>query len=297
MRFRSQGPSLVVDTPAKLNLFLAVRGKRPDGYHELETVMVSIGLFDTLRFTPTPDRTIQLRIESTLIGRGMPLPTGDDNLVLRAARLLASATECRQGASIEVRKRIPLASGLGGGSSDAAATLVALNRLWRTGLPPAQLHALAARLGSDVNFFLESHPLAFCRGRGEQITPRHLGAPLHFVLVRPPSGLSTRDVFGAWRDDGQRHGPEILLERLALGRLRSAGRALYNALQAPAVRLNADVGCVLHTLSRWFPDAHGMTGSGSVCFGLCRTRRHARSLAARINADANGRAWVVASAI
>ena len=297
MRFRSQGPSLVVDTPAKLNLFLAVRGKRPDGYHELESVMVSIGLFDTLRVALSPDPAIRLRVESTLADSDTDLPPGDDNLIVRAAKLLASATGCRQGALIELRKRIPLASGLGGGSSDAAATLVALNRLWRIGLSRAELHSLAAELGSDVNFFLDSHGLALCLGRGEQILPRPLRASLHFVLVRPASGLSTRDVFRAWHDDGQRFTPDDLLTRLAHGRVLAAGPVLYNALQTAAARLNADVGRVLHTLSRWFPDAHGMTGSGSVCFGVCGSRRHAQSLGARIRATAAGRVWVVASAV
>jgi len=297
MRFRSQGPSLVVDTPAKLNLFLDVRGKRPDGFHELETVMVSIGLFDTLRFTLSPDPGLALRVDSTLTGISAPLPPADDNLVVRAARLLAAETGCRRGARIHLRKRIPLASGLGGGSSDAAAALVGLNRLWRTGLTSAELHRLAAQLGSDVNFFLDSHPLALCRGRGEQIEPVSLRSPLYFVLVRPPSGLATRDVFRAWQDAGRRPVADALLHHLALGRIGSAGRALYNALQTPAARLNADVGRVLNTLSRWFPDAHGMTGSGTVCFGLCGSRRHARSLGARIKAAVSGHVWIVATAV
>jgi 4-diphosphocytidyl-2-C-methyl-D-erythritol kinase len=297
MRFHSQGPSLVVDTPAKLNLYLAVRGKRPDGYHELETVMVSVGLFDTLRFVLFPDPAIRLRTETTLVGSEMDLPPGDDNLIVRAAKLLACETGCRQGALIELRKRIPLASGLGGGSSDAAATLVALNRLWRTSLNSAELHNLAARLGSDVNFFLDSCPLALCHGRGEQIAPKSLRVPLHFVLVRPATGLATRDVFRTWRDDGIRNTPDNLLAFLVDGRVSSAGLALYNALQTPAARLNTDVGRALHTLSTWFRGACSMTGSGSVCFGLCGSRRHARSVGARIRAAAIGRVWVVGTAV
>lgn len=296
MRFRRQGPSLVVDTPAKLNLFLEVRGKRPDGYHELETVMVSIGLFDTLRFAPRTDAALALRCASAVPG-GPVLPADETNLVLRAARLLADATACTRGVSITLLKRIPLASGLGGGSSDAAATLAALNQLWETGLSSADLHALAARLGSDVNFFLDSHPLALCRGRGEIIEPRPLGTRLHFVLARPRSGLSTAAVFGGWQDEGLRASPERLLQHLAQGRVGAVGHELHNSLEAPAVRLNGDVRRLLAKLARVAPRANRMTGSGAVCYGLCASRRQARSLGARLRGADAGLVWIVTSAV
>ena len=167
MRLCFQGPSLVVHTPAKLNLFLEVLGRRPDGYHELETVIVSIGLYDTLLFTEEASQRTRLRCRLAL---AQPLAVqqrtslaGEDNLVLRAAALLREQTGCRRGARIELIKRIPLQAGLGGGSSDAAATLVGLNRFWNLQLTAGQLHDLAAQLGSDVNFFLDSPQAALCK--------------------------------------------------------------------------------------------------------------------------------------
>src|SRR5690606_28585212 len=146
MRFRRQGPSLIVDAPAKLNLFLEIGGKRPDGYHELETLMVAIGLCDTLRFTPIPQPNVVLRARFAHPADQQGFPTGDDNLVVRAARLLAASTGYSGGVEIDLLKRIPPASGMGGGSSDAAATLVGLNRLWQTGLDFDELDHLAAQL-------------------------------------------------------------------------------------------------------------------------------------------------------
>src|SRR5438445_1631133 len=200
MLCRSQTTNVTVFAPAKLNLFLKVLGKRDDGYHELETLMVSVGLYDALSLTDDPDGPLALscrdggpraRRDSS---REMP-PAGADNLVLRAAELLRAAAGTARGAQIVLIKRIPLAAGLAGGSSDAAAALVGLNRLWRLGLSRGDLAALAARLGSDVPFFLCSTPAAICRGRGDVVEPLHLAARLWFVVARPHSGLSTADVY------------------------------------------------------------------------------------------------------
>ena len=295
MRFRCQGPSLVVDTPAKLNLFLDVRGKRPDGYHELETLMVSIGLFDTLRFSPQASG-IGLNMRSAGVNCA-DLSAGPDNLVLRAAALLAAETGCTAGVQIELEKRIPLQSGLGGGSSDAAARLVGLNRFGKLNLSPEVLHELAARLGSDVNFFLDSHPLAVCRGRGEQVAAARLGAPLHFVLVRPRSGLSTAEVFRAWRPESKTASLERLLASLRAGHPQSAGRLMHNALESPAVQRNSDVEEALHALRRLPCLGTAMTGSGSVCFGMCASRAQARAISGALRARTGMRVWTVTTSV
>lgn len=295
MRFRSQGPSLVVDTPAKLNLFLDVRGKRPDGYHELETLMVSIGLFDTLRFSPQANG-IGLSIRSAEVNCA-DLSAGPDNLILRAAALLAAEAGCTQGVHIDLEKRIPLQSGMGGGSSDAAATLVGLNRFWKLNRSHEVLHRLAAQLGSDVNFFLDSHPLAVCRGRGEQVAAARLGAPLHFVLLRPRSGLSTAEVFRAWRPESNAANLARLLVSLQAGHPQSAGKLLHNALETPAVHQNSEIEGALHSLRRLPCLGTAMTGSGSVCFGLCASRAQARAISGVLRARTGMRVWTVTTSV
>src|SRR5512135_520820 len=146
--------------PAKLNLFLEILRKRPDGYHELESLMVAVDLFDTLTFTADPSGAITLRCDDPT------LPTDRRNLVVKAAERLKAESGCPRGATIELRKAIPAQAGLAGGSSDAAATLAALDRLWELRTPPGHLDALAGEIGSDVAFFRHA-PIAVCRGRGE----------------------------------------------------------------------------------------------------------------------------------
>lgn len=298
MRFRWQESSLVVDAPAKLNLYLGVRGRRSDGYHELETVMVSIGLFDTLRLTPAPPGVLEFSCSSRHAASDA-LPDSEQNLVVRAARLLIDAANPRCGAAIHLTKRIPVASGLAGGSTDAAAALVGLNALWKTGLTREQLHRAAARLGSDVNFFLDSNPLAVCTGRGEIIQSRVLRGPLHFVVVRPGSGLSTAEVFRAL-DVSQLESPSDstpLLQALGDGRLGQAARRLRNDLQPAAMGLNPQIARALAALSRGRTYGRMMTGSGSACYGLCASSRHARSLEAQLKAEFGGHAWAVRAAV
>src|SRR5438552_1098782 len=154
---------LVVWAPAKVNLFLEVLGKRPDGYHEIATLMAAVGLYDTLVFKEEPSGEVRLRSSNS------DLSTGPENLVLRAVELVRQHTGSKRGVAIRLIKRIPLAAGLAGGSTDAAATLAGLNQLWRLGLETKDLAGLAAQLGSDVPFFFAA-PAAWCTGRGEQVS-------------------------------------------------------------------------------------------------------------------------------
>lgn len=295
MRFRQFESTLIVDAPAKLNLSLEILGRRPDGFHELETVMVSVGLFDTLRFDPAPEDLLELRCDQSAAGAGprdarsrdLPLlSTGGDNLIVRAAKLLKDETGSRQGVRIHLTKRIPMQAGMGGGSSDAAAALAGLNRFWKLGLDFPALHRLAARLGSDVNFFLDSPPAALCRGRGELIEPRPLRRPLDFVIVKPPAGLSTAEVFREWRQDESRTRTpataEELLQALQGTNPLEAGRMLWNALEPPARRLSSEVARALQVLASSGGPAILMTGSGTACFALCRNRSHAIAVAGRV---------------
>lgn len=293
MRLRRLGPSLVIDTPAKLNLHLDVLGRRPDGYHDLETVMVSVDLFDTLTITSAED-TVELTCTGDATGQ---IPTDDRNLVMRAANLLKQASGYRRGAAIHLCKRIPIEAGMGGGSSDAAAALVGLNRVWNLGLGLRDLHVLAAQLGSDVNFFVEAAPLAICRGRGEQVEPCVLRAPLWFVASKPRQGLSTTAVFKelALGEMGGRSSAN-LLSAAACGNVHGVGRSLRNALEGPSRRLSGAVHQTLTGLAVQNLPGIAMTGSGSVCFGLCQNRRHATAVAARLRSVLPGKAYILRTA-
>ena len=171
--------------PAKLNLFLHVVGRRPDGYHLLESVFVLIDWADRLHLERRDDGAL-LRHD---LGAALPA----DDLCLRAARALQQASGCARGAVISIDKQVPWGAGMGGGSSDAATTLLGLNRLWGLNWTRQQLMALGLQLGADVPFFLGGHP-AFVQGIGEKLTPMRL-QPQQYAVVKPPQAIATRDIF------------------------------------------------------------------------------------------------------
>ena len=181
-------PRVLHDLPApgKLNLFLHVTGRRPDGYHLLQSVFMLVDWQDTLH--------IEHRPGGALSREDLLAPLPPDDLCLRAARALQEATGCREGAHIAIAKRLPAQAGMGGGSSDAATCLLALNRLWGLGLGRRALEAIGLRLGADVPFFLRGRN-AWVEGIGEQITPIDL-PPARFAVVKPPQGLETARIFG-----------------------------------------------------------------------------------------------------
>lgn len=179
-----------VSAHAKINLHLRILGKRPDGFHELETIFQEITLCDDFIFRASEHSDVRLTCSRA------DIPVDEGNLVVRAAQALRSATGSQQGCHIDLIKRIPAGAGLGGGSSDAATTLWALNRLWNLNLPPQRLAQLAATLGSDVPFFLTGG-IALASGRGERLTTLPPSPPYTGVLVCPPVHLSTRDVYSA----------------------------------------------------------------------------------------------------
>lgn len=296
-----QGRSLVIQSPAKLNLFLEVLGVRPDGFHELETLMVTVGIFDTLSFTEEVSGRIRLRClgaASAALDDYDSLASdtaGRNNLVIRAAELLRGHAGIDRGVRIDLHKRIPLESGLAGGSSDAAATLAALNRLWQLNLSIAELQQLAAQLGSDVGFFLGEMPAAVCRGRGERVEPLHIPAGMHFVIVRPPSGLSTAAVYRKCRPATEPKTSQKLATCLRDGRLAEAGRHLHNALQPPAEEINPDVARLRDEFAKLPVLGHRMSGSGSAYFGLCGNRRHALGIAGRLRSAGLGQVFVAQS--
>lgn len=284
----------VAQAPAKVNLFLRVIARRPDGYHELETVMAKVSLWDSLHFTPLAEDRVVLNVSLAYprsLG-GMELGAVEDNLVFRATQLLREETGCRRGVSITLTKRIPAAAGLGGGSSDAATTLRALNALWELGLTTGQLCVLAARLGSDVPFFVADAAWALCTGRGEELEPLPVRGCLSLVIARPQNGLSTAAVYRNCRPEPDRQSVTMLQEVLHQGPIHRAAYSLLNSLQAPAEMLSIDVRELKDRFERLPLIRHQLTGSGSAYFGICRDARQARRIARQLRHE--GVPWVVA---
>lgn len=264
--------AVLVWAPAKVNLFLEVLARRADGYHEIATLMVAVSLYDTLEFKEEPSGRIHLECDRADLG------TGPDNLVLRAADALRQETGCRRGAAVRLTKRIPMAAGLAGGSTDAAATLAGLDRLWDLGLPAERLAELGARVGSDVPFFF-APGAAWCTGRGEQVTPVALRQPLWFVLVCPPFGLSTAAVYRGVAVPPAPEDGRAMRQAVADGDPVAVGRRLHNRLQPVAEALRPELREELARLAALGPCGQAMSGSGSSLFALCRDEGEALRVA------------------
>lgn len=292
----SSFPAVEVRARAKLNWYLRVLGRRDDGYHDLETVMSTVSLFDTLTFQPLNDS--QLRLTMTVLNGDSPasvaaIPLDDRNLVCRAARLLQDVAGCRLGAAIHLVKRIPSQAGMGGGSSNAAATLIGLNRLWNLQWPASELVALASRLGSDVPFFASGHRSAICRGRGEAIEPLTAKSRPAVVLIKPPEGLSTADVYRAWRPRQLTAPLDAFLSAWLAGDGARAASRLLNDLQPAAESIGTSTARLAEWFSHQSPWGHQLTGSGSAYFGVFPHFDRASVVARRLAARNWGRVWVL----
>jgi len=251
--------------PAKLNLFLHVVGRRPDGYHELQTVFQLLDLADELEFSVRKDGQLRRTV-------GPPeVPAGDD-LAVRAARLLRDRTGTRHGADIVVRKRIPLQGGLGGGSSDAATALVALNELWGTGLDEDRLAALGLELGADVPVFVRGRS-AWAEGIGERLTPLRL-PPRWFAVIRPAAAVATAEIFQA--SELTRNSPRITIK----GFLQSGGR---NDCEPVVASRHPEVRRVLEWLGQ--RGAARLTGTGSCVFAAFGRRDEAAAALAGLPSE------------
>jgi len=293
MDLRRDDLTRIARAPAKLNLYLNVLGRRADGFHELETVMVPIRLFDTLTFLPVRTDTVgpagDIRLDVRVAGARAqsgqePIPTGESNLVVRALRLLHERSGCELGARVGLVKRIPTAAGLGGGSSDAAAVLRLANRGWGINWSARRLAEVAAEVGSDVAFFVMGGP-AICRGRGERIEPLPTTGPMHFVVVKPLVGLSTADVYRqyAGRQANESTEQRPTLTEFVSGSLRwphiGCGRYMWNGLERAASSLSPCVDKLRMEFEQLDFVGHQLSGSGSAYFGVCRHAQHARRLA------------------
>lgn len=274
--------------PAKLNLFLEVLGKRSDGYHEIETLMVATDWYDTLRFEDDESGEITLDCDDP------GLPTGEENLVVRAALALKRAAGCPRGARISLTKTIPSGAGLAGGSSDAAATLRALDRLWGLEASDEALNSLAGAIGSDVAFFLGG-PAAVCRGRGERVEPLDCPRPLSFVVLAPRFGVSTASVYRNLTPPETPRPIGAVQKALKEGDVEALGSGLFNRLQPVAEAIEPRLGPVREALEASGPsfEGHLMSGSGSAYFGLCRDDDAAGHAARRLERLGLGRVRVV----
>jgi 4-diphosphocytidyl-2-C-methyl-D-erythritol kinase len=241
--------------PAKLNLFLHVTGRRADGYHLLQSVFMLIDWCDTLH--------VELRGDGQLSREDLTAPLPPDDLVLRAARALQAHARSGQGAHIGVAKHLPVQAGMGGGSSDAATCLLALNRLWDLRLPLAALEQIGLGLGADVPFFLRGRN-AWIEGIGEQITPIDLPMA-RFAVIKPPAGLDTRLIFAA--QDLQRDTPAAIITGFAADSGLEAFDFGRNDLQPVAQRLCPAVADAVEWLGHRGLKAR-MTGSGSAVFAV-----------------------------
>lgn len=257
-------PTLSLPAPAKLNLFLHITGRRADGYHLLQTLFQFLDHGDTLHFSPRDDGQIHLLSD-------LPGVAPEDNLIIRAARSLQQASGTRLGADIRLDKRLPMGGGIGGGSSDAATTLVGLNHLWQTGLSLEQLADLGIRLGADVPVFVHGRA-AWAEGVGEQLTPVELDEPWYLVVV-PPCQVSTAEIFSDERLT--RDTPPITLAAFR----EHGGR---NDCLPVVMTRYTEIRNTLILLNN-FCEAK-MTGTGSCLFGAFPNEREADKVRARLPA-------------
>jgi 4-diphosphocytidyl-2-C-methyl-D-erythritol kinase len=313
--------AVVVRTPAKVNLALVVGPRRPDGFHDLASVYQAVGLYDEVTAEPAPAGEVTVTVSRATpgparaegartggepaggepaggaqttgaageAGAGVPgVPLGDDNLAVRAARLLAAHCRVDAGVRLHLHKGIPVAGGMAGGSSDAAAALVACDALWDTRLERSRLLALAAELGSDVPFCLVGGT-AVGAGHGELVTPALARGSYHWVFALDHDGMSTPAVYAEldrMRGDLAVLPPRVpgaLMAALRVGDTRAVGETLVNDLQPPALRMRPGLARVLAAGEEHGAVGAVVSGSGPTCAFLARSADHALDLAARLS--------------
>ncbi len=275
---------LVIPSYAKVNLYLKVLGKRPDKYHELITIFERISLKDTIILKPRIDNRI------TISSCGEQIPNDHTNLAFKAARLLQQTYKIDKGANIRIIKKIPVGSGLGGGSSNAAVVLLGLNKLWKLGVSRRKLLRLAKRIGSDCAFFIEDCSFALGKGRGERIIGLKIGPKRHLwqVLCIPPINVSTALIysrFDACLKPGltsSNDNVKILVRALQESDLDLLGLGLFNSLEETTFGLHPRLSRIKEYFIRSRAIAALMSGSGSCIFGIASSGNEARKLAGQM---------------
>lgn len=257
---------LSIQARAKINWTLDVLGTRPDGYHELDMLMQSVSLCDQM--TVEDAQTCTLRVS---MGHRGFVPADESNLVLKAARALQQATGTKRGAKMTLRKYIPVAAGMGGGSSDAAAALHGLNRLWGLGLDESELEKIGLGIGADVPFCVRGG-LQRAQGVGEKLTPLPMRRVMYLAAFQPCRGLSTREVFAALHETGispeDRPDNDAAQAALAAGDAAALGRCLGNVLEPVSRRMRPQIDEAIRAIEAAGALGARMTGSGSAVFGV-----------------------------
>ena len=265
--------------PAKINLSLRVLGRRSDGFHEIKTLMAPISLCDEIKIEQRSGKQeIAFRCDDPSV------PKGEDNIVVRAANVFLEGTKITSGISITLKKTIPHGAGLGGGSSDAASTLLALNELFETNVPREALAKMAETIGSDVPFFI-FESAAVCKGRGELVSPCKLGEPLSVLLLKPEFGVPTQWAYCSWRDSREIPG-------FSYGAQQFSQQSFVNDLERPVFEKFV----FLAPLKMWLlkqpqVGAALMSGSGSTIFAVLRDRAGGDRLARRVKAELDPELW------
>ena len=264
--------------PAKVNLSLRVIGRREDGFHDIDSLVAPVTVFDRLRFELREEGGLEFSCDDPSV------PSSDDNLVVKAVRLYCTEIGIEPHLTIQLEKRIPHGAGLGGGSSDAAITLVALNQIYRTELPNETLLSLAADLGSDIPFFIRGR-VARMQGRGERLEPVNFPHRLPLLLIKPPFGVPTPWAYQRWRDSRESPGINYAPQPQPWGEL-------VNDLERPVFQKHL----LLPTLKQWLlrqPEVAGalMSGSGSTVFALLHELSAGAALGERVGEEFGRTMW------
>ena len=281
------GQAITLSTPAKINLFFELLGKREDGFHEIETIMSTVSLFDDIRFSKRTDGVLRMDIAQQGCCQQEQIPTDDRNLILQAMQKVRQRYGSEDlGCDVFLRKRIPSAAGLGGASGNAAGAILAANHLWKLGLDSEQLWELAAEIGSDVPFFFQGGTCR-CTGRGEIIESVSVPAAMAVVIAKPAAGLSTAAVYKKCSVPSQQQSSLALLQSLQDGDWSRVGQSLFNRLEEFAMTMTPEIGKLKDTFDRLNCIGHQMSGSGSSYFGIFRNAADARR-AAKTATRSNG---------
>jgi 4-diphosphocytidyl-2-C-methyl-D-erythritol kinase len=268
--------------PAKINLSLKILGRRSDGFHEIETLIAPIMLCDEIGISKSDsNKEIEFHCDDPSV------PAGDENLIVRAAKSFFAATGLKSAVSVRLKKKIPHGAGLGGGSSDAASTLLALNELFETKLPREVLAKMAEAIGSDVPFFI-FQSAALCNGRGELISPIKLREHLSVLLLKPEFGVPTAWAYSHWRDSRE-------IPNVSYAAQEFAGQVLVNDLERPVFEKFV----FLAQLKMWLlnqPEVGAalMSGSGSAMFAVMHKNADADLMAKRARSELDQELWTCA---